>query len=96
MKVYQINYDLRKQRNYSNLIDKIKDYGTWANPLESCWVIATEQSASQIRDTLVSATDSDDGIIVTRLQGEAAWKNLNYDAESEMTNWLKEKLNNAS
>lgn len=96
MKVYQINYDLRKQRNYSNLIDKIKAYGTWANPLESCWIIVTEQSASQIRDTLVSVMDRDDGILVTRLQGEAAWRNLNYDTESEVTNWLQEKLNNAS
>ncbi len=29
MKVYQINYDLRKQRNYEELYKKIKAYGTW-------------------------------------------------------------------
>lgn len=29
MKVYQINYDLRKQRNYDELYKKIKAYGTW-------------------------------------------------------------------
>lgn len=35
MKVYQINYDLRKQRDYSSLIKQIKAYQTYANPLES-------------------------------------------------------------
>lgn len=31
MKVYQINYDLRKQRNYEALINKIKSYTEWAH-----------------------------------------------------------------
>ncbi|MDO6568618.1 CRISPR-associated protein Cas2 [Alteromonas sp. 1_MG-2023] len=96
MKVYQINYDLRNQRNYQDLITKIKSYGTWAKPLESCWLIATEQSASQIRDTLASVMDNDDGLLVTRLQGEAAWRSLDYDIDSTMTNWLKEQLKQAA
>lgn len=29
MKLYQIAYDLRKQRNYQGLYDRIKAYGTW-------------------------------------------------------------------
>lgn len=96
MKVYQINYDLRNQRNYQDLITKIKSYGIWAKPLESCWLIATEQSASQIRDTLASVMDNDDGLLVTRLQGEAAWRSLDYDTDSTMTNWLKEQLQQAA
>lgn len=96
MKVYQINYDLRNQRNYQDLITKIKSYGIWAKPLESCWLIATEQSASKIRDTLASEMDNDDGLLVTRLQGEAAWRSLDYDTDSTMTNWLKEQLQQAA
>jgi hypothetical protein len=41
MRVYQISYDLRKQRNYEALYQRIKAYGTWAHPLESSWVIAS-------------------------------------------------------
>lgn len=92
MKVYQINYDLRNQRNYATLIKKIKSYGTWAKPLESCWIIATSQSASQIRDTLAAVMDKDDGLLVTQLTGEAAWTNLS----SEIAKWLKEQLGQAA
>lgn len=92
MKVYQICYDLRKQRDYTSLIDKIKSYGTYAKPLESCWLVATNQTVVQVRDNLASVMDSDDGLLVTRLQGEAAWRMLDSDKDSEMTNWLKKQL----
>ena len=92
MKAYQINYDLRKQRNYEALYDRLKAYGEWCHPLESCWVIATQQSATQIRDNLAKAMDADDGLLVTRLQGEAAWRNLGDD----VSNWLKQQLNAAT
>lgn len=84
MKLYQITYDLRKQRNYQALYDRIKAYGTWCRPLESTWVIATNQSAVQVRDNLKAAMDADDGLLVTRLQGDAAWYGI-ADAQSK---WL--------
>lgn len=89
MKVYQIDYDLRKERNYEALYERIKSYGTWCRALESTWLIATNQSATQIRDHLAGAMDSDDGLLVTRLQGEAAWRGLSQ----EKSNWLVNKLN---
>lgn len=85
MKLYQITYDLRKQRNYQVLYDRIKAYGTWCRPLESTWVIATNQSAVQVRDNLKAAMDADDGLLVTRLQGDAAWYGI-ADAQSQ---WLQ-------
>ena len=88
MKLYQIDYDLRKQRNYDALYERIKSYGNWCHALESSWVIATDQSAVQIRDYLYQALDKDDGLLVTRLQGEAAWIGL----DSKVTDWLKQHL----
>ncbi len=96
MKVYQINYDLRNQRDYPSLVNKIKSYGTYAKPLESCWLIATDQSAAQIRDNLATLMDGDDGLLITRLQGEAAWRNLSGDADGRVTQWLKEQLGQAA
>lgn len=89
MKVYQINYDLRKQRNYDALYEKIRAYGTWCRPLASCWLVATDKTAVQVRDDLTQVLDSDDGIIVTRLHGEAAWRGL----DAKVSEWLSDKLN---
>lgn len=88
MKVYQISYDLRNKRNYNALYERIKKLGSWCHALESSWVVATQKSASQIRDDLKLATDRDDGLLVTRLQGEAAW----YGLSDKVRQWLKKQL----
>ncbi len=88
MKVYQIDYDLRKQRDYAALYDRIRAYGTYCHALESTWAIATDQTAAQVRDYLSQAMDKDDGLLVTLLAGEAAWVGLTTEAGS----WLKQQL----
>ncbi|EPA98756.1 hypothetical protein [Pseudomonas sp. G5(2012)] len=85
MKLYQISYDLRKQRDYLSLYQRIKAYGTWCHALESTWLIVTNQSSVEVRDNLQMALDKDDGLLVTRLQGEGAWVGLSQ----EVTQWLK-------
>lgn len=96
MKVYQINYDLRKQRNYDELYKKIKAYGTWCRPLKSCWIIISDKTAPQIHDDLQQVMDRDDGLLVTRLQRDAAWVNLDSDKDKSMTDWLKKYVGSAS
>lgn len=88
MAVYQINYDLRKQRNYAPLYERLERYSMWCRPLESCWVISTTQSATQVRDHLRAVMDQDDGLLVTRLEAEAAWVNL----DPKVSEYLKEML----
>ncbi|QXB84983.1 hypothetical protein I6L24_09165 [Acinetobacter lwoffii] len=96
MKVYQINYDLRKQRNYDELYKKIQSYPNWCHPLESCWLIASEKTAPQIAEELFKVMDSDDGLLVTRLLNEASWYNLDSEGMKDVTNWLQENLSKAS
>ena len=96
MKVYQINYDLRKQRNYDELYKKIKAYGPWCRPLKSCWIIVSDNTAVQIRDDLKQVMDNDDGLLVTKLNPEAAWVNLDSDKDNSMTDWLKKYIGTAS
>jgi hypothetical protein len=88
MKLYQIDYDLRKQRDYAALFERIRNYGTWCHTLESSWVIATDQTAAQVRDYLYGSMDNDDGLLVTLLAGEAAWVGLS----SEIANWFKQQM----
>lgn len=85
MKLYQITYDLRKQRDYNPLYERIKAYGTWCHALESTWIIASNQSADQVANNLRAVIDADDGLLVTRLQGDAAWVGLS----AEQTKWLQ-------
>ncbi|MBL0162085.1 MAG: hypothetical protein IPP82_00165 [Xanthomonadales bacterium] len=88
MKLYQIDYDLRKKRDYASLYERIRSYGTYCRALESTWIINTHQTAVQIRDHLAAAMDKDDGLLVTLMAGEAAWIGLG----SEISNWLKQQL----
>lgn len=85
MKLYQITYDLRKQRDYQSLYERLKAYGTWCHALESTWIIATSQTATQVRENLITVMDADDCLLVTRLQGDAAWCGLT----DEKTKWLQ-------
>ncbi|HBY2284643.1 hypothetical protein ABI309_11685 [Citrobacter youngae] len=85
MAVYQINYDLRKQKDYASLIERIKGYPNWCHPLESTWIVVTNQSGTQIRDHLNEVMDDDDGLLVTRLQWQWAGSGLS----KEIYDWLK-------
>ncbi len=49
-----------------------------------------------IRNDLQTVLDADDGLLVTRLKGEAAWHKVNSDRNSQMTTWLKDNLGKAA
>lgn len=90
---YEISYDLRKPgRDYSKLIPAIKGLGDWAHPLGSVWIVDTRHNATQIRDHLAQHMDANDGLLVTRIGGEAAWTGLQLD----VTKWLTDKLSRAA
>lgn len=40
--------------------------------------------------------DNDDGLLVTRLNPEAAWRKLDDDKDKVTTDWLKKYIGNAS
>jgi len=88
LKIYTINYDLRKQRNYERLYEAIRSYGSYAHVMESMWVILSNNSAVKIRDHLAQYVDNDDRLMVARATGEAAWLNLS----DENSQWLKRNL----
>jgi hypothetical protein len=65
MKLFVISYDLKNPgRNYKGLFAKIEAYGTYAKPLESFWLIESNQSATQIVDTLKVEMDTNDRLFV--------------------------------
>ena len=63
--IYLISYDLRKPgQDYKDLHNAIKSYGNWAKPLESVWLIDTNQRAAQIYDRLRPHIDDNDYLLV--------------------------------
>ena len=87
--IQQINYDLRKPgRDYSSLYAAIKSCGSWVHPLESCWLVRTNLNAAEVRDRLVAHVDQNDGLLITRCTGEAAW----YRLDPRVEKWLAEAM----
>ena len=78
MAAFFVSYDLRKPtRDYSNLYTRLAAWKALA-VLESVWIItSTDATSVSIRDDLAQYVDSNDGLLVARLTGEAAWRNLN-------------------
>lgn len=87
---YLIGYDLNKSgQNYSLLIEKIKELanGYWHH-LDSTWIIKHPGPATSIRDALTPYIDSNDELLVVKLNREAAWKGFN----SRGADWIKTHL----
>ena len=91
--IFQIDYDLRKPgRNYDTLIPAIQAVGTWAHPLKSTWLVESSLNAYQIAVYLRQHMDANDGLLVTRLQGDVAWASLPADVVA----WIQTQLNRAA
>jgi hypothetical protein len=87
MRCYLITYDLSGKRDYSSLIEAVKEYKTWAHVTESTWAVVTDKSAQAIRDHLLSLMHEDDRLLVVKSGTEAAWNNVLCRNE-----WLKKNL----
>ena len=89
MAAFIVTYDLhRAGQNYQCLTDKLESYPTHWHVQQSVWIIATNQSAADIRDSLNGCLDNNDKLIVARLSGEAAW--VGYSPK--VSDWLKRHL----
>jgi hypothetical protein len=91
MTTFAIGYDLHpsKGETYDELIEAIKQVGSnWWHHLDSTWVVVSDRTAVQIRDSLLSHLKSDDQLLVIRLSGEGAWTGFNEKGSG----WLKTNL----
>jgi len=86
MSIYCVSYDLIKEKDYSELIEKLKSYGAYAHAQGSLWFIKSPKNASELRDELKSFIDEDDKLIVIRVTLPWASSNLS----KEVSDWLKE------
>jgi len=89
MRPLLITYDLIKPgQNYSELIDAIKDLGTWAHPLKSVWIVITSDSCADVRNKLSVHIDGNDKLLVVPLADGWASRNLSKN----ITDWMHKNL----
>lgn len=82
MALYIVSYDLKTPgRNYNNLYEAIKSYGTWWHHLESTWIIKSNLTAGSITDHLRSHLDTNDLLLVAKM----------YTSDTEYNGWLPAK-----
>lgn len=91
--VHIVTYDLISPNDtaadYERVIEGIKStYPTWCHLEKSVWIVTTEQTATEVRDTLKPFLYSTDVLFVGRLSGN--WGSFNL---SEKRNeWLKARV----
>lgn len=73
MKLYVVSYDLKTPgRDYSPLYDAIKELGEWQHPLESTWVIATEEfDENSIYTHLKKTLEDRDLLLILEIKPES-------------------------
>lgn len=81
MNTLLISYDLKTPgKDYHNLITFLKSTTFWAKPLESVWLIKSNLSAENFRNSLLSHIDSNDKLLVLDITKDiGAWFNLPKD-----------------
>ncbi len=85
---YCVSYDLRQpDRNYTGLFERLKSSPSWWHYLESTWLIATNESATQLANRLAPAIDRNDLLLVIEVRrGVGGW--LPRDA----WNWITKNV----
>jgi hypothetical protein len=81
-----ITYDLHTpERDYNDVISKIKSFGSWAHPEESVWLVDTTLQPADCRDRLKQMTEEATYFIVGLRRDWSSW-----GLASAVANWLKD------
>lgn len=84
MAIYSICYDLNKiGQNYTALINEIQKTLDLRKPMESCWLVRTNETADQLYNRLAKFIDSNDRLLVAKVtRSHQGWLN------KEVCDWL--------
>ncbi|MGL4741833.1 MAG: hypothetical protein ACRC41_13650 [Sarcina sp.] len=64
------DHDHSHARDDRNIVGEIKELGQWANLMPDCYLIKTEQSATQIAEKIKTVLEEKDMIFVTEVTKE--------------------------
>jgi hypothetical protein len=90
MNTILVSYDLHAPgRDYTKLLDHLKSYDTWANLLESVWLLKTDSTTAQVRDAAAKHIDQNDTIFAVDVTGRS-WGSWNLS--DEVVTWIKSNM----
>jgi len=89
MAFYVASYDLHNQRHYQPVWAALESMGA-TRLLESLWVLTSNLTAAQIRDTLKQAADNDDSVAVVELKSGSNWACSR--AKERGVAWLRQNI----
>lgn len=87
-----ISYDVPTENSdviYEKIIQRIKQYGFWAKPLESVWIIKTSKTANEVRDELIQFSAPNIKLFVVDVTS-SFWASFNIS--DKVTDWLKNNI----
>jgi len=88
--VLLVSYRLSKpDQEYNGLIDRLKSLESWWHHLESTWLVITNLSAAQLRDSLVKHIGSSDDLLVVDITDDD-WATAGFTREA--TDWLLQRV----
>ncbi|HLX08941.1 MAG TPA: hypothetical protein VKY89_13895 [Thermoanaerobaculia bacterium] len=92
MHIYNVSYDLKKPgRNYAALFTELKRIGDWWHYLESTWLIATDETASQVWNRISPAIDQNDRVLIIEVVN-----NTNGWLTQEAWDWINQHFQAAA
>lgn len=89
MATFLVSYDLKAPgRDYQPVWDYLKSVGTHWHALGSVWFVVTDLTAQQLRDKIATLIDSNDRVMVVRVDGRN-WASTNM---ANGTEWMHEHV----
>jgi len=94
MTVYSISYDLEDPgQDYDDVHAAIKELGAWFHVLDSTWLVdVSNMSAGDVKDEVLDAADSNDGIVVTEVSSRGGGRWGYAGVNGNLGDWFDEHL----
>ena len=86
---YIVSYDLSSPgQNYEKVLEAIKGTPAWARLGGSAYIVLSDNTAAEVRDSISEALDRNDKLFVGSINAPAAWIGFT----DEVSDWLKNNL----
>ncbi|MCO8160995.1 hypothetical protein NJC38_02365 [Pseudomonas sp. 21LCFQ010] len=89
MTTYVLSFELNEDYNQDDLFEELAALGEAKQGLASTWFLKSEQTATEIRDSLSVHLAPDERLLVVKSSAPAAWRNLTCD-----NRWLIDNISN--
>lgn len=88
MDCYLVSFKMGSEES-KHVSEWLRSCPKWARLFDGLWIVRSEKSVSEIRDSISQAADGEGQVVVFRVNGDA-WGT--YAIEKVVTDWMKENI----